>query len=291
GFPNYISKEGTRYYSELIDALLEKGIEPVVTLYHWELPQRLQDLGGWTNPLVSDWFANYARIVFSLYGDRVKTWITINEPLVKCDLAYQTGILAPGIISPEVGSLLCSKHVLVAHAKAWRVYDEEFRAKYHGLLILYYYSYYLYFSCKAPAEGGWPPAVEKVIAAYSKKLGYPRSNLPSLSKEETELLKVGSYAKRRKKHPEGFRKQLTWIKKEYGDVLLAIKEDGVNVTAFTAWSLMDSFEWMHGYTIKFGLYEVDFRSPDRTRTPRASAFYYSSVIKSNSLNVPEDIGT
>lgn len=88
--------------------------------------------GGWTNPLIADWFAKYARVAYSLFGDRVKTWLTLNEPIVFCDVVYHTGILAPGIVSPSVGSYMCIKNAMLAHAKAWRIYDEEFRHKYHG---------------------------------------------------------------------------------------------------------------------------------------------------------------
>lgn len=87
--------------------------------------------GGWTNPLIADWFADYARVAYSLYGDRVKTWITINEAWVVCDVPYMTGLFAPGIVNQE-GAYICTKNVLMAHAKAWRVYDEEFRTKYDG---------------------------------------------------------------------------------------------------------------------------------------------------------------
>ncbi|KOB65202.1 Uncharacterized protein OBRU01_23073 [Operophtera brumata] len=173
--------------SRLIDALLEKGIEPVVTLYHWDLPQSLQDLDALLEkgiePVVTLYHWELPQSLQDL--DRVKTWITINEPLIICDLPYQSGMLAPGIISPEVGSLLCSKHILVAHAKAWRVYDEEFRAKYH--------------------EG-----IRKQLAWLKNEYG----DVPIIITEN-----------------EGIRKQLAWLKNEYGDVLLTIKEDGVNVTA------------------------------------------------------------
>ncbi|KOB70340.1 Uncharacterized protein OBRU01_15382, partial [Operophtera brumata] len=218
---------------------------------------------GWTNPLIADWFADYARVVYSLYADRVKSWLTINEPLIICDATYNTGILAPTVVDPEVGTYLCNKYVLMAHAKAWRVYDEEFRAQYRGqylaigdlpcpmesyhLSILsqnirkafkkYYVNieirvgtelpyfmvpgevsianHLIWFEPETPEnediaelareytvgryshpiyskEGGWPPAIEKVMAENSKKQGYPRTNLPPFTPEEIELVK-GTY--------------------------------------------------------------------------------------------------
>lgn len=88
--------------------------------------------GGWANPLIADWFADYARVAYSLFGDRVKTWITINEALVVCEIGLGMGLFPPAIHEPGVGSLICNKNILMAHAKAYRVYDEEFRSMYQG---------------------------------------------------------------------------------------------------------------------------------------------------------------
>jgi beta-glucosidase len=87
--------------------------------------------GGWTNPLIVDWYADYARVLFSLFADRVKTWITINEPAIICELSYSS-FFAPGFTDIDVGRYLCNKYVLLAHAKAWRIYDQEYRPKYQG---------------------------------------------------------------------------------------------------------------------------------------------------------------
>lgn len=71
-------------------------------------------------------------MVFRLFGDRVKIWFTINEPLILCDLIYNTGAGAPGILEPDLGGYDCTKNVLIAHAKAYRIYEKEFRALYNG---------------------------------------------------------------------------------------------------------------------------------------------------------------
>jgi hypothetical protein len=85
------------FYRGLVEGMLERGIEPLATLYHWDLPQALQDEGGWASRDIVERFAEYAGIVFDAFGDIVPAWITHNEPWVTCILGYADGIKAPGI--------------------------------------------------------------------------------------------------------------------------------------------------------------------------------------------------
>ncbi|XP_050356276.1 myrosinase 1-like [Nymphalis io] len=383
GFPKNINKAGAKYYSDLINALLAEGIEPIITMYHWELPVKIQDMGGWANPLIVDWFGDYARVLYSLYVDRVKTWLTVNEANVVCDCGYNAGIYAPLIKETEFAPYICNKNILLAHAKAYRIFEHEFRHRYYARIslannLMWIEPYspedselaelarnhavgryaYPFFS----KNGGWPPSTEKVMLKYSRKQGYNESRLPAFTEEEkifvkgtADFLGVNYYTTNMIRsakpgedpgiwfltgapelngileqppnayyghskilpiYPEGIRKQMAWLKEQYGDidilitengystsnyqledydradfyykhleqVLLSIKVDNVSVIGFAAWSLLDNFEWLAGYTSKFGLYEVDFEDPDRKRTPRASAHFYACVIKNRSLN-------
>ena len=112
-----VNQPGIDFYSHLVDGLLEAGIRPFITLYHWDLPQRLQDAGGWPARLCVEAFAEYADIVSRALGDRVKDWITLNEPWVSAFIGYWEGRHAPGNTDLHE-ALAASHHMLLAHAQA-----------------------------------------------------------------------------------------------------------------------------------------------------------------------------
>lgn len=126
-FPDKINELGVQYYNNLINEMMKYNITPMVTIYHWDLPQKLQEMGGWTNPHIIDWFGDYARTVFSLFGDRVKHWITINEPYLICPMGYGTANMAPLLKIGGYADYLCAKYIVLAHARAYHIYNEEFR--------------------------------------------------------------------------------------------------------------------------------------------------------------------
>jgi len=131
GEPN---KEGVKFYSDLIDELLANGIKPLVTIYHWDLPQCLQDeYGGWLNRKVVDDFETYSAACFSCFGDRVKDWITFNEPWCSTVLGYANGEMAPGRKeAPDTEPYLAAHHIILAHAQAVKRYRTEFQEKQQG---------------------------------------------------------------------------------------------------------------------------------------------------------------
>ncbi|HEY0555206.1 MAG TPA: family 1 glycosylhydrolase, partial [Thermoanaerobaculia bacterium] len=91
-----VNEKGLDFYRRLVDALLENGIQPLATLYHWDLPAALDDRGGWLNRDVADWFADYARVAYRALDGAVEEWATLNEPWVVTDGGYLHGALAPG---------------------------------------------------------------------------------------------------------------------------------------------------------------------------------------------------
>ncbi|KAB8174764.1 GH1 family beta-glucosidase [Microbispora catharanthi] len=109
-----VNGPGLDFYDRLVDELLEAGIAPYATLYHWDLPQALQDGGGWTSRDVPRHFADYARVVYDRIGDRVDTWFTFNEPWVAAFLGHGSGVHAPGLRSAS-DAFVSAHHMLLAH--------------------------------------------------------------------------------------------------------------------------------------------------------------------------------
>jgi beta-glucosidase len=120
-----VEQRGLDHYDRLIDGLLERGIEPVPTLYHWDLPQALEDTGGWRNRDTAERFAEYAATCFDAYGDRVRTWLTINEPWIIGLLGYLHGLHAPGYSDDVLGEVTVFHHLLLAHGRAVQVFREH----------------------------------------------------------------------------------------------------------------------------------------------------------------------
>jgi beta-glucosidase len=111
------NRAGIDFYSRLVDTLLDAGIRPVLTLYHWDLPQTLQDNGGWTHRDTAQHFADYAAVMAEALGDRVTSWTTLNEPWCSAFLGYGAGVHAPGRTS-GAEALAASHHLLLGHGLA-----------------------------------------------------------------------------------------------------------------------------------------------------------------------------
>jgi beta-glucosidase len=128
-----VNEAGLAFYERLIDGLIEAGIEPLATLYHWDLPAALDDRGGWLNPEIANWFADYASTMFDRLDGRVKKWATLNEPWVITDGGYLHGALAPGHEN-LFETPIASRNLMLAHGAAVKRYRE--RGKHEIGLVL-----------------------------------------------------------------------------------------------------------------------------------------------------------
>ncbi len=123
-----VNEKGIQFYNDLIDELINNDIEPYITLYHWDLPVALHYRGGWLNREIADWFVEYATVVVKAFSDRVKKFITINEPQCIIGLGYGTGTKAPGLKLSKEEMVIASHNLMLAHGKAVKAM-REFGAK------------------------------------------------------------------------------------------------------------------------------------------------------------------
>ncbi|MET7396599.1 GH1 family beta-glucosidase [Dactylosporangium sp. NPDC005572] len=112
-----VNQKGLDFYRRLVDGLRERGIAPVVTLFHWDTPQALQELGGWENRDCAQWFADYAHTMYTALGDADPTWLTLNEPKTVVDVGYTAGIHAPGKRDRQLANIV-GHHLLLGHGLA-----------------------------------------------------------------------------------------------------------------------------------------------------------------------------
>lgn len=127
-----INPEGIDFYNRLINGLFARGITPFLTIYHWDLPQYLHDLGGWNSRESVEWFKRYTQVLIDAFGDRVKYWITINEPHCAAWFGYYRGWFAPGIQDLQT-SLNVAHHLLLAHGHATQMIHQQIPGSKVGL--------------------------------------------------------------------------------------------------------------------------------------------------------------
>ncbi|KAF7267972.1 hypothetical protein GWI33_018848 [Rhynchophorus ferrugineus] len=209
GFVNSSNPAGIAYYKNLIAALKANNIEPLVTMHHWDIPTVLEDLGGFTNPEMQEWFVDYARFLFEIYGDDVKEWITFNEPKQTCEHGYGTGALAPNIVSPGIKDYICGHNLIIAHGKAYRMYEQEFKNKQNGRVTMVIDSNWFEPASDIPEDveaaernllftygwfghpvnfGDYPEIMKERIASRSQLEGFESSRLPTFTEEEKQII-------------------------------------------------------------------------------------------------------
>ena len=261
-----LNEKGMDFYERLVDCLLAHGIAPMATLYHWDLPEALDNRGGWLNPDIAQWFADYASLVFRRLDDRVKLWCTLNEPWVVTDGGYLHGTLAPGHRNLYEAPI-ATHHLMRAHGAAVQAYRAIGRHQI-GLVVniepkhaasnspldlaatrradAYMNRQYLdaAFLGRYPQEMGdifgdawpqWPQADMELIRQPIDFLGlnyYTRS----VNRHDENAWPVKATAVRQphatitetgwEVYPQGLTETLLWLKNRYGDLPLYVTENG-----------------------------------------------------------------
>ena len=358
-----VNPRGLDFYERLVDALLEGGVRPCVTLFHWDLPAALEDRGGWLNADIAGWFAEYARVLFRALDDRVELWTTLNEPWVVADGGYLRGKLAPGHQSPFEAPI-ASHNLLRAHAEGVRAYRAEGKHEI-GLVVnlepkypasrtpedlaataranAYMNRQYLdpVFHGRYPEEmaeifgEAWPDFPPSEVEAIREKIDFLGVNYytRSVTRNDSSAYPLRSCSVRQKRHaytetnwevyPKGLTDTLVGVRERYGNLPLYITENGsafydppateevtlqdplrvdylekhlraarralelgVNLRGYFVWSLLDNFEWNHGFSKRFGIVHVDYET--QRRTWKASAGFYADVIRTRGANLSRE---
>ncbi|XP_016149008.1 lactase-phlorizin hydrolase-like [Sinocyclocheilus grahami] len=387
GYKSSLNQKGVDYYNRLINGLIANNITPMVTLYHWDLPQALQNINGWDNPEMINIFNEYCDFCYATFGDRVKFWITFNEPQTIAWSGYGLGQIPPNVNQPGDAPYRVAHNLLKAHAQVYHTYDEKYRASQGGLVSISLNAEWAepldinvprevvaadralqfqlgWFAHPIFKNGDYPDAMKWQVGNKSELQGLTESRLPSFTDEDkafiqgtadvfcintyttkvvrhvTSRLDIESYetdqdvekdnadgsintaVNEQKAVAWGLRRLLNWLKEEYGDPEIYITEngvatgiditvddtdrifflntyidealkahnlDGVRVKGYIASSLMDSFEWLKGYTVGYGLHYVNFKLSSRPRSPKRSAHLYFDIMKNNGFPLTEDV--
>ncbi|KAF7284221.1 hypothetical protein GWI33_022373 [Rhynchophorus ferrugineus] len=209
-----INEKGIQYYQDLISKLKANNIEPIVTMHHWDHPRVIEEQGGFLNEsLIIPAFLEYATLLWERFGDDVKWWTTFNEPKQTCGGGYDYGSVSPNRQDPGRGGYICAHNLLRAHAKAYKIYNEQFRAKQNGKVSLVMDTSWYEPASDDPKDieaaqrknlfnygwfahpvvyGDYPEVMRERIAERSRLQNLSESRLPSFTEEEKAELK-GSY--------------------------------------------------------------------------------------------------
>jgi beta-glucosidase len=356
-----LNSRGIDFYSRLVDALLEAQIAPMITLFHWDLPQALEDRGGFRQRSMAGWFGDYAEAVGRALGDRIELWATLNEPQVFAVFGHLTGEQAPGLVDFH-GYAAVAHHLNLAHGAAVQALRASApRARVGTVLQL------------PPAHPATPSEADAAAALRFDALfnrffldpvllgTYPEQALSTLAPlapplqtgdlalihQPLDFIGVNNYTRAVMRHapeyplfefissderiagaeytamgwevyPQGLYEVLTRLRTEYGNPKVFVTEmgcafddrledgrvddprrtdylrayfaaahralaEGTDLRGIFVWSLLDNFEWQHGYKKRFGIVHVDYDS--LARTPKNSALWYRSVIAENALRL------
>lgn len=346
-----VNAEGLDFYDRLVDGMLERGIKPALTLYHWEMPSALADLGGWRNRDVAQWFAEFTQVIARRLGDRIWSAAPINEPWCVGWLSHFLGAHAPGLRDIRA-TARAMHHILLAHGQAISVMRAEGMGNLGAVCNFEYAhpaddspearsaarlydAYYNRFFIEGMMLGRYPDEVLDGLAPHlpegwqddfatirapldwfglnyytCKRIAPCDGPWPAHREVEGPLPKTDMGWEI---YPEGLHAFLTRVARDYtGTLPLYVTENGmaapdvlsgetcadagriayyaehleacrraiahgVPLAGYTCWSLLDNYEWAHGYGKRFGLVHVDFET--LKRSPKASWHAWARALE------------
>lgn len=310
------SEEGINYYKYIIKKLRENDIEPFVTLWHWTNPLWLMKKGGWTGKRLPEYFGRYVGKIVEELGESVNFWITLNEPMMIIGHGYLDGKFPPNHKGDILNSLRLFKNFIAAHKTAYRIIHEKNAQAQVGLAMTT--GYFDTFHKNNPLEKLIVKIADYLrnfwllnrVRGFFDFLGvnyYHHDRLawlPPFKRNENEEVSDFGW----EIYPEGIYQVLKGYKKLNKPIYITengiadadddqrpafIKNhlfyihralsEGVDVRGYLHWSLLDNFEWADGYSMKFGLVEVDRQTFKRTIRPSARA--YAEICKNNALMI------
>jgi beta-glucosidase len=363
-FPAYgtYNPKGMEFYRSLIHELQESGIDPVVTLYHWDLPNWAHERGGWLNRESVAWFAEYAAKVFEGLGGSVKLWVTHNEPFCASILGYGMGIHAPGHQDMRE-ALIAAHHILLSHGAAVEAFrncdfrdskigitlnltpvvpftrsreDVEAVSRSDGLANRWFLD--------SVFKASYPEGMKEVLGKLVGDFDFIRDGDLRRISNEIDFLGVNYYTRSVVKHvqngvlnyeevpgnpenetamgwqicPQALYDLMFRLRREYTQLPIYITENGAafddvltddrqvhdirridyikthltkiaeanaqgaNIQGYFLWSLLDNFEWACGYSKRFGIVYVDFKT--LARYAKDSASWYGEVIRIRTID-------
>ncbi|RIW34249.1 beta-glucosidase [Bacillus salacetis] len=348
-----VNPKGLEFYHKFVDKLLEAGIEPMCTLYHWDLPQALQDKGGWDNRETIDAFVRYAETMFKEFSGKIKFWITLNEPWCVSYLSNYIGAHAPGYQDLQLATNI-AHHLLVAHGRTVQKFRElnmegeigfapnttwlePFSDKQEDVdacnrEIAYFIEWFM----DPVFKGEYPQFMVDWFKKKGVEVKIEEGDLEDIH-QPIDFLGINYYTGHIARYKEneglfdwemvengyertdigwpvyheGFYNVLKRITDSYGKVPIYITENGscyndepvdgrvkddrrtkylkqhltalsrsiesgVNIKGYLTWSLLDNFEWAEGYSKRFGIVYVNYRTQERIK--KDSFYWYKQTI-------------
>ncbi len=304
--PGQFDQAEIEHYRKVISALKKRGIEPIITLWHWTLPLWVYEAGGWSNHQTVQWFARYAERMAQEFGAQVKLWLTINEPLIYASASYLFGHWPPQQRNP-ITAMRVVRHLALGHGDAYAAIKQaapkaqigavenisDFEA-YHGQPLSrfakqaaeFFGDYFLRrtqdysdfiglnFYWHNRLIHGLPRNANERVSDLGWEL-YPKSIYNVLVRlHKTYDLPIYVTENGIADAKDTYR---GWFIEETVQALAKAVAEGVDLRGYMHWSLLDNFEWDKGFWPRFGLIEVDFATQQRTIRP--SAQLYSRLIR------------